>query len=613
MSNDDQKKEQPPKDLKRTSVEASYISEIYRYSKNKHFIGEGTKEDIKKAQGLFTEATQRGSPKALNKLGHCYRYGTGVQKDLPAAARCYRLVAKTLLHSVTPEGIPPSYRPQLNRVNALCNAGEAFEQEKTFEVAVRSYNLAVASANALHYMLAAEPGNADYQYKLGAYYEHGMGVEKDENEAARLYSLAAKQGNENAVKKLNSSVTGYRDVFFYIAETNTALGIRPVNEIILDYVDLEWELFKKFHTQKLKPILDRYDSNLYIWRPTGKITTQFLKQILSELETAIDCYLEDKEPTITPKYLHLPKRITLDVIRQNLLQMQDWDAIREGAPEISTEFKSLLDYLKGNVSIGKDFDHALKQDAAEVFDQLKSFLESLPQTSPHSDQKPVAPNSPDLSSLKEKDEDINEAQLLITFASKTEDPGTLKELGHCYKHGTGVQQNLPAAAECYRLVVKKLLYSIAREGIPLSFLPQLNKVEALYDAGAAYEEKKRFVEAMHRHSSAIECADALYYMIAAERGNAHYQYQLGYCYEHGIGVEKDENEAKRLYSLAATQGNKTNPTDLLPTAKQLADLLSIVAPHTSSPLHNKGKPVIPSVSNTTAPPENRESEFRPPS
>lgn len=48
---------------------------------------------------------------------------------------------------------------------------------------------------------------------------------------------------------------------------------------------------------------------------------------------------------------------------------------------------------------------------------------------------------------------------------------------------------------------------------------------------------------------------AKWYRLAAEQGNAHGQANLGWCYEHGCGVEQSDEEAVRLYRLAAEQGN----------------------------------------------------------
>jgi len=59
------------------------------------------------------------------------------------------------------------------------------------------------------YRLAANQGNASAQVNLGIYYERGLGgLKKDEREAARLYRLAANQGNARAQSVLANL---YRD------------------------------------------------------------------------------------------------------------------------------------------------------------------------------------------------------------------------------------------------------------------------------------------------------------------------------------------------------------------------------------------------------------------
>ena len=46
-----------------------------------------------------------------------------------------------------------------------------------------------------------------------------------------------------------------------------------------------------------------------------------------------------------------------------------------------------------------------------------------------------------------------------------------------------------------------------------------------------------------------------WYRKAAEQGNAAAQYNLGYCYQYGQGVEQNYQEAVKWYRKAAEQGN----------------------------------------------------------
>ena len=63
-------------------------------------------------------------------------------------------------------------------------------EAKDYETAVR------------HFTLAADQGNAKAQYKLGSYFESEEGVEQDKAEATKWYRMAAAQGYDPAVRKL---------------------------------------------------------------------------------------------------------------------------------------------------------------------------------------------------------------------------------------------------------------------------------------------------------------------------------------------------------------------------------------------------------------------------
>jgi hypothetical protein len=62
------------------------------------------------------------------------------------------------------------------------------------------------------YTVAADNGNADAQFKLGKMYNLGEGVKQDYAEAVRLYSLAAAQGHAVAQFKLGKMYENGRGV-----------------------------------------------------------------------------------------------------------------------------------------------------------------------------------------------------------------------------------------------------------------------------------------------------------------------------------------------------------------------------------------------------------------
>ena len=46
-----------------------------------------------------------------------------------------------------------------------------------------------------------------------------------------------------------------------------------------------------------------------------------------------------------------------------------------------------------------------------------------------------------------------------------------------------------------------------------------------------------------------------WFVKAAEKGNPKAQYNLGYCYENGIGIVSNRDEARSWYEKAAEKGN----------------------------------------------------------
>jgi len=58
-------------------------------------------------------------------------------------------------------------------------------------------------------------------------------------------------------------------------------------------------------------------------------------------------------------------------------------------------------------------------------------------------------------------------------------------------------------------------------------------------------------KALHYYQLAVH-----YYRLAADQGNEKAQFNLGVCYSHGKGVEKDLKRAVHYYQLAADQGHR---------------------------------------------------------
>ena len=137
--------------------------------------------DHKAAYEAWLPLANRGDVAAMRNIGHLYRWGQGVEKDINQAIHWYRMAAEkgfsraqanlAAIYLQGDEGVPVNYE----------------EAHKWFAAAAVQ-NLAVA------------------QYNLGLMYELGLGVEKSEARALGWYNLAAKAGQPEAIERLSQLV-----------------------------------------------------------------------------------------------------------------------------------------------------------------------------------------------------------------------------------------------------------------------------------------------------------------------------------------------------------------------------------------------------------------------
>ncbi len=137
--------------------------------------------DHKGAYEAWLPLAERGDVAAMRNIGHLYRWGQGVEKDIQQALHWYRLAAE--------KGFS---RAQANLASIYLQGDEGVavdytEAHKWFSAAAVQ-NLAVA------------------QYNLGLMYELGLGVEKNEPRALGWYNLAAKAGQPEAIERLSQLV-----------------------------------------------------------------------------------------------------------------------------------------------------------------------------------------------------------------------------------------------------------------------------------------------------------------------------------------------------------------------------------------------------------------------
>ncbi|MCQ2380638.1 MAG: hypothetical protein MJ025_06945 [Victivallaceae bacterium] len=165
--------------------------------------------------------------------------------------------------------------------------------------------------------------------------------------------------------------------------------------------------------------------------------------------------------------------------------------------------------------------------------------------------------------------DLKEAERLYRFVGE-DDPEAMCRLGKLYVvGGSGVEKNVIEAVRLFRLAARG------------------NHREAQYNLGYCYENglgvrpddkmalfwymqsadngdaDAQYKVAKYNQGIFNNAKDAAsYFAKAAGQGHAESQYELGVCYRDGKGVEKDVNESRKWFSLAAKQKNQDAVTAL---------------------------------------------------
>lgn len=173
--------------------------------------GRGVEKDASKAEQLYTRAAEQGDDVAQFMLGLHYRYGkllpmevTKAKEWLTKSANQGNAVAQYELADLYLNGLSDS--PDWSA--AVIWLRRAASQPHP--VAVRAQAILGAilleglgvprdeQEAARLFSLAAEQGHVEAQYMLGRLHQHGIGVDRDNDKALAFYLLASESGHEEA-------------------------------------------------------------------------------------------------------------------------------------------------------------------------------------------------------------------------------------------------------------------------------------------------------------------------------------------------------------------------------------------------------------------------------
>ncbi len=140
-------------------------------------------KDEAKALSLYRKSAEGGSAIGLYMVAHCYQHGIAVEEDTTTSDSLYAKAYAELLQLAPEEDIYV-----LNFLGSAYFWGDGItaDREKAFH----------------YYLISAQKGNPETQYKIGNCYETGEGTDKDMNEALQWYHKSAGQGYPDALAAL---------------------------------------------------------------------------------------------------------------------------------------------------------------------------------------------------------------------------------------------------------------------------------------------------------------------------------------------------------------------------------------------------------------------------
>lgn len=143
-------------------------------------------QDASKALEFYRKSADSGSPIGLYMVAHCYQHGIVVDEDHSISDSLYTQSFNELMQLAPQEDIYV-----LNFVGSAYYWGDGVTQDrqKAFE----------------YYLISAQKGNPETQYKIGNCYETGQGTDQNIDQAIFWYQQSAAQGYPDAIEALKKT------------------------------------------------------------------------------------------------------------------------------------------------------------------------------------------------------------------------------------------------------------------------------------------------------------------------------------------------------------------------------------------------------------------------
>lgn len=363
---------------------------------------------------------------------------------------------------------------------------------------------------------AAKAGSAKAQHKLGKLYEYGKGVEVDKTVAIKWYTKAADQGHKPALFDLCSLYERLEDKHCHL---NTA--------------------FKWFVLAT-----DQGYSADFKW----------CEQLAEQGDEKVQFFLG--------KIYHDGCGVT-----QNYQTACKWFTLAANQENSEAQFRlGLMHLAKNNV-------YCIEQESKTGLDWMKKAARQG-----HTIAQYHLGNY--YSNRYDKNNNYEAAINWYTLSANQGNAEAQYQLGEMYKAGLGVQQDYKIAQEWFSRAAEQGLWQAQRglitiledyngeeqdyfNALRLYYLPRSSFLYASPTVNFNYtiepgdNGQYTFDDIHCSESSVSEKIEAAikWYKITAELGNVEAQYHLGWIYENGEYVHKDNVLAKKWYTKAAEQGH----------------------------------------------------------
>ena len=343
-----------------------------------------------------------------------------------------------------------------------------------------------------HYRKAAAAGHAYAQYSLGCCYEKGEGVEKSAQEAVKWYRASADQGYASSQCRLGCCY-------------EKGIGVEKSAQ------DAE-KWYRKAADQghaKAKGFLANLKDEAEAKRKAEE-EAALKARIKSIVDLADDYYYgrNGKSKDYVEAAAHYRK--AADAGHAYAQYSIGWcyekgQGVEKSVPKAGEWYRKAVE--QGNAN------------AKERMETLKKLGDDY------------------YYGRNDKSKNYEKAAECFRIAADMGDAYSQYSIGWCYEKGQGVKESVPDAVKWYRMAkdngeknAKERLENAKQLGLDYYFARN----------GKTEDFKKAVV----------------HLRLAAENGDAHSQYALGWCYEKGQGISRSVSEAKSWYRKAAAQGHK---------------------------------------------------------